>query len=807
MLDRRLKRMEDRVIKMIPEDPSTNNDVLPRAILKPAAAQALPKVAVPDKRSSAEAFGPDLDRWAQKSGQQDGPSSSKGIAVPKSKEQEEDSSLTEGKELLPPFEIQEHLAETYFDYVYGQIYYLLHKPSYMQKLRAGKVPPVLNLAVCGISARFSTHPDLQTEPTFLRGDHWAKAAQDLALKRFDRPSLSIVMVFILLGLHTFGTCQGAGSWMTGGLAHRMVYALRLHKDPPDDSIAVGFETGTRLTFIDREIRRRCTWSAFMMDRFISSGTERPMFAREDHMHLKLPVKEEYFQLGIPGETEALNTYLESPQVGNESNAKVSDMGVAAFNIRVVALWGHLVQYLNLGGRLKDDFAMWSPRSEWYKLSERINAFKASLPSHLVWSKENLESHHAKGTANQFLFLHIAYNQVILFLHRYAFPAIAMYQPCVGEPISFVNNGKAAAIEAATMISKLVALAVRHRVVAPFTGYSAYMSSAIHIYGFFSNNKDHEKKSKDCLATNIKFIQELGAYWGTFPFLLENLKELFRLIGDAARKGSDIPHPDTPQDRKIYQYGDWHERYPRGVSRTDYQDPVTRSDDSHQDPILSQQSDLQSVEEFFNTSSPKPISVPKSKARKKGSQRKSSQNEDAQASQDSQKKSQPLSQRDGMKHSNRTQRPERSSSAFGIPERFDRSPASQGLSEVQEPQQIGQGMAFQRASETDDQPTVPPAAMPFPHQQMPNTSSFDGINYETSSQPWNIQWGTAASDMFTSGMTGPHAWMMPASQMEMPNFENINAGEFDPEIDPSLWLLNNQRNFPIFNQGENGNGTN
>ena len=381
----------------------------------------------------------------------------------------------------------------------------------------------------------------------------------------------------------------------------------------------------------------------------------------------------------------------------------------------------------------------------------------------------------------------------------------MYQPCEGEPLSFVNNGKAAAIEAATMISKLVALAVRHRVVAPFTGYSAYMSSAIHIYGFFSNNKDREKKSKDCLATNIKFIQELGAYWGTFPFLLENLKELFRLIGDAARKGSEVPHPDTPQDRKIYQYGDWHERYPRGVSRADYQDPVTRIDDNRADPIMSQQSDLQSVEEFFNTSSPKAVSVPKSKARKKGSQRTTSQNQDAQPSQDPQNGPQLPKQRDGMKHSDRAQRIERSSSTFGIPESSDRSSASQQLPEVQQPQEIGQNMAFQHAPERDDQPTVPQAAMPFAQQLMPNTSTFDGINYETSSQPWNIQWGTAASDMFTSGMTGPHAWMMPASQMEMPNLENMNVGEFDPQIDPSLWLLNNQRNYPIFNPGDDDNG--
>jgi len=42
---------------------------------------------------------------------------------------------TEGAEFLPSAEIQDHLSEVFFDHLYGQSYHLLHKPSYMKKLR------------------------------------------------------------------------------------------------------------------------------------------------------------------------------------------------------------------------------------------------------------------------------------------------------------------------------------------------------------------------------------------------------------------------------------------------------------------------------------------------------------------------------------------------------------------------------------------------------------------------------------------------------------------------------------------------
>jgi hypothetical protein len=259
MLDKRLKRMEERVIKIVPKEDQGRIGSIGRAVVKPAVA-GLPSKANEKKRQADAAFADDINDWSK--------SKTGGSAEARLRtgphEQDERRLLQEGADQLPSHNLQIHLAEVYFDYVYGQSYHLLHKPSFMRKLDVGQVPPVLVLAVCAISARFSSHPELKTEPAFLRGESWASAAREIALNRYDLPNITILIVYLLLGLHEFGTCQGGRSWMLGGMAQRMAYALQLHKDLDHDTSTRTSSTTPALTFTDREIRRRTMWACFMV---------------------------------------------------------------------------------------------------------------------------------------------------------------------------------------------------------------------------------------------------------------------------------------------------------------------------------------------------------------------------------------------------------------------------------------------------------------------------------------------------------------------------------------------------------------
>lgn len=141
MLDKRIKRMETRIMNTMPKEEQKEQNgtlTLARANVKPPIPGTLPsKTSAGKKRPAEEAFGPDLNDWSKSAVK---PSKEIGKTVLKSKvllaqEDAESKLLKDGKEKLPSRELQEHLAEVFFEKVYGQTYHLLHKPSFMMKLK------------------------------------------------------------------------------------------------------------------------------------------------------------------------------------------------------------------------------------------------------------------------------------------------------------------------------------------------------------------------------------------------------------------------------------------------------------------------------------------------------------------------------------------------------------------------------------------------------------------------------------------------------------------------------------------------
>jgi hypothetical protein len=421
------------------------------------------------------------------------------------------------------------------------------------------------------------------------------------MRRYEWPNITILTCLLILGLHEFGTCQGGRSWSLGGMAIRMAYALQLHRDLDYDPLK---RNGTaELSFIDREIRRRTMWACFLMDRFNSSGTDRPTFIKEDTIKVQLPIKEKLFQLDMPGPTEDLKGNVPhpvSPGQGQLSDPR-ENMGVAAYMTRSIALWGRIINYLNLGGNDQDPHPMWHRESTYTELMKECEGFSSTLPESLVYTTENLHAHETEALANQYLFLHITLAQCMLFMNRFAVPGHSGGRAPKDVPKEFVTKAGAKAFEAANRISELLKDAESYFVTAPFTGYCAFLSSTVHIFGVFSKNPAMETVSKRNLATNVKYLSKMKKYWGMFHFMSENLKEQFRMCADAARQGSSA---NNAQSSTIFQYGDWFDRYPHGVSHSDFEDPVVGTKkEKGDDAVLEQKSDYHTVEEFFHTLSP------------------------------------------------------------------------------------------------------------------------------------------------------------------------------------------------------------
>jgi len=136
MLDKRLKRMEERIIKIVPKEEQDSTAIfVTRATVKPAIPGTIPTKSISGKKRPAdEAFGLELDNWSKSASNPNLDAGSKPTSL-MIQEAEEGKLLLEGADALPSKELQEHLSEVFFENLYGQTYHVLHKPSFMRKLK------------------------------------------------------------------------------------------------------------------------------------------------------------------------------------------------------------------------------------------------------------------------------------------------------------------------------------------------------------------------------------------------------------------------------------------------------------------------------------------------------------------------------------------------------------------------------------------------------------------------------------------------------------------------------------------------
>lgn len=128
MLDRRLKKMEERLLKCIPKDEaSAAVAVTGRSVVKPTASVYSKKRTV-DMAFAAK----ELDEWSKRSAKAYRGNGAEKQTVTQGIQAD---NIDDGSGALPAPDVQIHLADVYFEYLYGQAYFLLHKPSFMKRLR------------------------------------------------------------------------------------------------------------------------------------------------------------------------------------------------------------------------------------------------------------------------------------------------------------------------------------------------------------------------------------------------------------------------------------------------------------------------------------------------------------------------------------------------------------------------------------------------------------------------------------------------------------------------------------------------
>ncbi len=129
--------------------------------------------------------------------------------------------------------------------------------------------------------------------------------------------------------------------------------------------------------MDRELRRRCFWTCYILDRFLVCGSMRPMIIRDHDIKLRLPSSQESFVAGEPieGPFFSATTFQSSTPGLGPVSAEIAFIGV-------VSILGRATSYLQHGGVKGDTHFPWHSNSKLASLRAELAIWYSSVPQRL-----------------------------------------------------------------------------------------------------------------------------------------------------------------------------------------------------------------------------------------------------------------------------------------------------------------------------------------------------------------------------------------------------------------------------------------
>lgn len=438
-------------------------------------------------------------------------------------------------EELPPPDIVHHLIELYFRNIHNQTYSLLHRETFMTRLRDGRVRKELILAMCGLAARYSRHPEVEAAtkgPRYEAGDRFMLGARRLISQNFDHANLDTLQATIFMVQNEYFKRKGGRAMIYISMVVPMAQSLGLHKEP-----------SPKLSWIEQEMCRRTFWSLIVLDRLAHSSVWYTIHI--DGIHdVRLPAPEEYFVKGVPP-PQPMPFY-------NESDSYKGPRSILSYHVDAVMLWNEVNYYLSTHPS-KETLPPWLEGSRFSELARDIANFEARLPPEMRYARSRLSE--IKDSVGMFVHVHSELNAAKFLLYSSVYPYVPRRAGAVGEqpPRDFIEKAATAVRESAnqqaTMIDDI--LTQEDIAVTPFVAFCTYTVSVAHIALSFSKDAQLALVAKQHLSVILRLLLDVRDYFyvaGVWCVLLKKryLRKSERVAGTGGANAAEaFSRPGTP----------------------------------------------------------------------------------------------------------------------------------------------------------------------------------------------------------------------------------------------------------------------
>ncbi|KAJ4331340.1 hypothetical protein N0V87_009236 [Didymella glomerata] len=421
---------------------------------------------------------------------------------------------------LPPRARLHTLLEAYFNNVQPiRVFAFEHKPTFMRMLDEGQLTDPSGQALlhimCALGARFyaleysESFAPLSKELIQNAGTQWAKIAEEMFFADYSTISTTKLKVLILLHDQEARTGNYAGSFLLTGLVIRMAHALQLNNEASTDIMCK--EDGPNEASI-RECQRRLMWACYMLDVWAGSGVDHLTILNEKDIKIQLPCNERQFLLQIPVITERLEegTTLDFIPKSDLPEKPRDNLGMAAYYVRIVSIWRRVLRFSK---HMNEEQPPWEPGSEFSQLIEEVQSWKASLPSWLDFSADNIYIRRESHQLGALFLNHCMYHHVLCDIHRIALPDLYRNQQPYDFPPeqhAFMSRLQNICFEHAQLMSVLVATILQHGIkhfADPILPSFVYNSNRIMLYHIARILDLSKPDSRTVISRTIELVQQ------------------------------------------------------------------------------------------------------------------------------------------------------------------------------------------------------------------------------------------------------------------------------------------------------------
>lgn len=419
---------------------------------------------------------------------------------------------------LPPLDLVNHLVDLFFTYV-NSVFPFVHRAVLKKSIQDGSVSRPLLYAVLAISARFSEHPSVRTQPPYLAGECYANKALSLVDVSTLEPSLENIQFWGIMSCLEYGRASGSKAWIYGGLAVRFCQELGYYKEETM-SLPIFAEDGS-IDTTAMALRRRVYWSCICIDKLSCAGTHRLQAIEKSDYDTNPSNISECLLLRDP----TFHRNVDDKAIQDDSL-----MNIAKHYMRCVEAYGEVNKFMN---RAKSNTAsiVWPPIAEFRNLDMLLSSWKDNLPEQFQFNQTNLAHHRVYASRNYlsiWLSCHAIWCSSMMILHRGSLAYADIKLTDISDDLfrriqSSIETCRMCVDDAMGIFEAIKDLCGIN--ILPYIGYSAYVFATVLMTSAFSSTPDDCKKSHRGLRMLYDLINALKPYWPMCDRLANATKDL------------------------------------------------------------------------------------------------------------------------------------------------------------------------------------------------------------------------------------------------------------------------------------------